>query len=348
LIGPSDGMEVNDELIFRVLTGRADLVEAGAVRAWRGRSIENETHYLEVARVLSLATRADDELAPSPAPRFGEMLAAREISSRPGKPASPGRYMRPVESRWSSIRRTSVGLATAAILVVTVAGLARLMGGIPSDGQFVAGESHEFVTGPNETANVVLGDGTVIRLGSDSRLRVPNGTATREVSITGRAYFSVVRDESRPFIVRTPAGAVRVLGTRFSLEAQGEDLQLVVVEGSVSLRAQREEIELGAKQMARVIRGNSLPVTTVADPAAVTDWVGDFLAFQDTPLRDVLKEIEGKYNVSIELSEESLGERTLTAWFAGYTLEQVMEVVCIVANSSCEVGATLVTMRPQL
>jgi transmembrane sensor len=157
----------------------------------------------------------------------------------------------------------------------------------------------------------------------------------------------VARDEARPFTVRTPGGSVRVLGTRFSLEALGEDLRLVVVEGQVALSAPREEIELGAKQMARVIRGNSLPVITVADPAAVADWVGDFLAFQDTPLSDVLQEISRKYAVRIEFAEPSLGERTLTAWFAGYTIEQVMEIVCIVADAECEIAGSVITMRSQ-
>jgi transmembrane sensor len=336
---------VNDELLFRILTGRADPAERASVRAWRSRSRENEQQYQELARILSLTSLADEETTASAPPVLTEVLGR-------GVPHGSIRSL-PVPRRWAprgapAARKVSMALAAAAVLVL-MAGVSRLFleeASRPYSG--IGADVHEFVTGPHETANVVLGDGTVIRLGSNSRLRIPNHSTGREVSISGRAYFAVAKDETRPFTVRTPEGEVRVLGTRFALEAVGEDLRLVVIEGRVGLSAPRGEVELEAKQVARVIRGNSLPIITVPDPTGVADWVGDFLAFQDTPLADVIDEISRKYDVRIELSEPSLARRTVTAWFGGYTLEQVMEVVCMVANAECVVGDSVVTMQPQV
>jgi transmembrane sensor len=346
---------VTDEILFRTLIGRADPGERAGVRAWRKRSRENEQEYQELARILSLASLADQGAEPSAPPDFAAVLSrsgGRTSVSYSDSHQTPQRTDPPGSGvsagfRGRGTRRTFLALAAAAVLLLVIGVSRNLLERSRTQYGGFGTDAHEFVTGPNESANVVLGDGTVVRLGSDSRLRVPNQTTDREVSISGRAYFAVAKDEARPFTVRTPGGEVRVLGTRFALEALGEDLRLVVIEGRVGLSAPREQFELEAKQVARVIRGHSLPVLTVADPAGVADWVGDFLAFQDTPLTDAVQEIARKFDVRIEFAEASLGERTLTAWFAGYTLEQVMEIVCIVANAECQVADSLVTMRPQ-
>lgn len=336
---------LNDELLFRVLTGRANSTEVESVRTWRNRSKENERHYQEVAEILDLASLAEQDAVDSTPPGMAAVLARTDRQTHQWSRVLNSRF--PVSERRFADLRLHVAFAAAAVLVLLVGTSNFFLGRSVPDAR-IAADTHDFVTGPHETASVVLGDGTVIRLGSDSRLKVPNHTTAREVSISGRAYFAVARDEGRPFVVRTPEGTIRVLGTRFSLEAFGEDLRLVVIEGQVALSGSREEIELHENQMARVIRGNALPVITVADPSGAAEWVGDFLAFQDTPLRDVIHEVSRKYDVRIELSEPELAERTLTAWFAGYTLEQVVEVICIITSSECEIEDSLVTIRPQL
>ncbi len=336
-------MVPNDELLFRALTGRATDEERKVVDEWRSRSVGNAQQYEDLARLLHVSLLGDEFPSLATSPGLDDVLGHRQT-------AGDGQD---VESRrrpalwWHTSDRMRVVLAAAAVVIgILIGGGGYALGWIlaPTEPLAAVAEAHEFVTGPDETANVILSDGTVIKLGGGSRLRIPDQTLRREVTISGRAYFAVAKDEARPFTVHTPEGTVRVLGTRFSLETSGEDLRLIVVEGAVGLSAAREEVELKANQMARVIKGKPLPIVDIPNLSGLTDWVGDFLAFQDTPLEDAIGEIEQKYSVEITTTDEHLKARTITAWFAGDTLEEVMEVVCIIASAECVIDGSQVTI----
>lgn len=335
---------MNDDKLARFLTGRADSAERDEVQAWRQSSAENERDFQQLARLLTLTGEVDKERLPGPAPAATDIIAAAEAArsaERSSNPTPHGRGRRALV--WAP--------AVAAAAVVVSLGISQL-GPATSpepDAASTAAEEfgvQQFVTGPSEQATVVLTDGTVVRLSADSRLEVPDDADGREVSLVGRGYFAVTHDPSRPFRVRTASGDVRVLGTRFSLDTSLEDLRLVVVEGSVALDGpDQPEIHVAENQMARIVRGTRLPVVTVPDAILLADWVGDFLAFQDTPLHRVVDEIEREYGVQVVITDPVLAERTITAWFGGWSLEDVMEVVCIVASARCDVSDSLVTMQ---
>src|SRR5690606_28929993 len=87
-----------------------------------------------------------------------------------------------------------------------------------------------------------------------------------------------------------------------------------------------------------------------AEPTRITDvndvlrWTGRFLAFQDTPLRDAAREIESTYDVRIEITDNALAARTITAVFTGQSLEAVLDVICSIVNAHCAVRDDEVTM----
>src|SRR6185437_11336948 len=60
-------------------------------------------------------------------------------------------------------------------------------------------------TRPGSRSKLQLPDGTLVWLNADSRLsyKIDNGTANREVTLTGEAYFDVARDKDHPFLIHT-------------------------------------------------------------------------------------------------------------------------------------------------
>jgi ferric-dicitrate binding protein FerR (iron transport regulator) len=82
------------------------------------------------------------------------------------------------------------------------------------------------------------------------------------------------------------------------------------------------------------------------DDAAAPPWVGNFLVFQDTPLREVAKEVERRFGVPVVIRDSALAERTVTAWFADRTLEEVLRVVCAASLTRCTLG-DVVEIGPQ-
>lgn len=196
----------------------------------------------------------------------------------------------------------------------------------------------DIVTGMGEVVTVPLRDGSVVRLAPSSRLTVLPSAGDREVRLEGRAFFAVARNTARPFRVLTKGGEVQVLGTRFEVATDSTDLALVVIEGRVALAAGESRVEVGAGERGEIRQGTAGAVRSVS--TAVIDssmgWVGRFMAFHATPLRDAVREINRVFRVSIEIADPQLAAQTVTGTFTDQPLEQVMEVVCAIVGARCQ------------
>jgi transmembrane sensor len=320
---------IPDELLLRTLSGRADAAEREEVRAWRQASEENERRYQSLGTLLELARQAERGREAGTRPSVGSIVAAAEREDAgSGAPRTPARR----GLRW---------LGAAAALLLALLGGRALRSALTAPAFGV----RELVAGSAGQSTVVLRDGSVVRLGPGSRLQVPGSGARREVAVTGRAFFSVTHDAAHPFVVRTPGGEVRVLGTRFELDAEGDDLRVFVVQGRVALKPQAgaPDVELRRGQVGSIAPGAAPSVASARDSSVFTAWMGDFLAFQNTPLRDVLVEVERMYHISSVVTDPALANRTVTAWFSGWKVDAVAGVLCTVVDADCELtGSTLI------
>jgi transmembrane sensor len=164
--------------------------------------------------------------------------------------------------------------------------------------------------------------------------------------LDGRAFFAIAHLPEHPFRIITSAGTVTALGTRFDLQAQGRNLSVALLEGHVVVATPGKELSLRAGQAARVVDGTALPVARIPDADRLLTWAGNFLAFQQTPLSDVVAELERHYDIHIAVTDSALANRTVTAWFADRTLDEVLRIVCAATLAECSTGAGGVIMRP--
>jgi len=117
-------------------------------------------------------------------------------------------------------------------------------------------------------------------------------------------------------------------------------------EGRVVLAGKGQEVELGAGHASSMLGGKIGPIVTVPDAHRMIDWVQNFLVFQETPLREAVKEIESHYGVRVSIADTLLMSRTLTMWFADRTLEDVLTAVCTVIDAKCWINDKTVTIGP--
>lgn len=130
-------------------------------------------------------------------------------------------------------RRQFFGYAVYAGLALAVAAIAILFWtGRP------ATQRENIATAVAQRQSVTLAEGTRVELNARTTLRVELTSNERRVRLAeGQAFFTVVKDTSRPFVVETPAGLVRVTGTAFDVRAvSSTELQVTVAEGSVLVR----------------------------------------------------------------------------------------------------------------
>jgi transmembrane sensor len=191
---------------------------------------------------------------------------------------------------------------------------------------------------------VALADGSFVRLAQGSRLTEWAVEGTREVSLEGRGFFAVARDEARPFQVRTEAGRVRVLGTRFEIQEEDDDLRAVVVEGLVEVSNDEGLVEVGAGQVARILDGGAPRAEVSDDVYALLSWAEGYLVFQASPLGQVAREVEQHYGQPLNVASQELAMRRITAWFQGESFDEVAESLCLAAGADCRVAEGGVVM----
>ncbi len=339
-------MRIN-HIIIRSLRNEATAEDLRELREWRRGSLENERYYQELVRTWALTEGGDDSIPVGPSPRIEQILGEEAAEASPLVLVSSETETGPRRSDRRKTRRlwsthVSRYAAAAIVAIAFFSAWATYRGGAD-----VEHGANRFVTGASETATVSLKDGTVIRVAPSSRLSIPERShGGRRVTLEGRAFFAVAHDKEHPFHIRTEAGHVTVVGTRFDLRTHGTSLRVIVLEGTVVLSAGGHEARVSRGQMGRILDGTLLPVTSVPDPIATTDWVGRFLAFQSTPLDEVAREIAHEYGVRVQIEDSALVHRTVTGWFANKSLEDVLRIACAVAAVHCAEHDGVVTIKP--
>ncbi|UCC74044.1 MAG: FecR domain-containing protein [Gemmatimonadota bacterium] len=314
-----------EDLIIRVLSGEASEAERRTVERWRDESAENEGLFQEFLHTWRLGALHDPQEripAPPPVERIIELAEQRRRHATPLKPAP-------------SPRRRAWRWAAAAAAVLLAAGLGSLR-------IFQTPESIT-TTGPEDIRTMALADGSIVRLGPDSELRV-RGDDTRTVRLNGVAFFGVVSDSGRPFVVETPAGRAEVLGTRFEIRSSADSLRLVVVEGRVGLSGAGRNVEARAGEVSRIAGGGPSEPESV-DVWKLLDWPEGLLIFQATPLQQALEEVAAAFDMPLVIADSALARRSVTAWFEDEPVEEVVTTICQVVGARCTVGSTIEVAR---
>ena len=184
---------------------------------------------------------------------------------------------------------------------------------------------------------IILPDSTGVWLNSDSRLEYPEKFSkdTRKVLLTGEAYFDVVSDLSKPFIVQTSQINVKVLGTTFNVTAYEQDYEVTttLVEGKIELMLNNEHSQattiLYPKQQATINKeSNSLSVKTV-NPETYISWITGYYKFDNTSFEQIAKQFERQYGITIIFVDNELKSHTYSGTFLNNKpIEYYLNILC--------------------
>ena len=160
--------------------------------------------------------------------------------------------------------------------------------------------SYQTEVGGRET--VPLADGSKVELNTQTRLRAAVTARSREVWLDkGEAYFEVAHDPSRPFVVHAGAKTVTVLGTKFSVRRNGDQVEVAVVEGRVRVADTASVAAMPPPVLTRgdtaIADGPSMIVAakSVERVASELSWRQGLLTFDQSTLADVAGEFN-RYN----------------------------------------------------
>lgn len=170
-----------------------------------------------------------------------------------------------------------------------------------------AGPAMNHVVVPyGKRSELALSDGTHIWLNSGSQISYPdefNGK-TREVFISGEAFFDVASYNDRPFFVNTKEMKIRVLGTRFNITAYKDDstVQTALMSGKVSVGRNTlfaRSIEIAPGEKAVFDKEDGVISKEAADLQFINSWVHGYLILRNEPTTGIFKRLERYYNQTI-------------------------------------------------
>lgn len=214
---------------------------------------------------------------------------------------------------------------------------------------FIYQSSFEEITIHNgRRAELTFTDGTRIRLNSGSTLRYPKSSAdeSRRFHLSGEAFFDVKKDGS-PFIVITDNAKTTVLGTQFNVWARYEKTRVVVKQGSVRferIHTEAEAVNLVTGKMSEIERDSPPAVPKSIDADQHLGWLEGRLVFEQTPLTEIIGELERHYSVRIGLKERGIGLNTLTGSFKNMPLDTVLSSISLTLKLQVEKKADRYTL----
>lgn len=184
-------------------------------------------------------------------------------------------------------------------------------------------------TSYGEVKEVVLPDGTQVSLNACSSLSYPetfSGQSTRAVELKGQGFFRVARNERQPFVVKTTEFDVRVLGTEFDVKSYAGDevVSVNVKSGKVQVNMPDASMLLRAdEQLHYNTRSNGLDKHTVEQEAGT--WQHGELQFDNTPIQDVVRELERQFNCVITYAPGQRFDNMITGSHTNDNLESILE-----------------------
>ena len=219
----------------------------------------------------------------------------------------------------------------------------------------------EVTTKKGSRTKVQLPDGTTVWLNSSSKLTYDNqnfGNVIREVSLSGEAYFDVVKNKAKPFIIHTAKMDIKVLGTIFNVKCYpGEKTtETTLIHGSVEVAVKDRQEKIMMKPNEKLILQNEDKIPTEKTALAAyqkntmgtyqpiialshlthyptnneiveTGWVENKLVFTNESLEDVASKMQRWYSVTILIKNGELRKELLTGIFEKETIQQALKAL---------------------
>jgi transmembrane sensor len=199
----------------------------------------------------------------------------------------------------------------------------------------LASEEMTVKTGPGESANITLPDGTQVYLNSESNLcYIPKtyNKSKREIRFDGEGYFAVSKDKDRPFLIDAQGLQVRVLGTKFNLLARKEGFtaELALEEGSVSFTSMKNGDHVTVSPNQKAILDQLTGLITIEKGINIEEakaWKLKEMIFRNEPLSSVIEAIEKEYNVHIKVSHSAYMTDLFTGTIPSNDIQEALEVL---------------------
>ena len=209
----------------------------------------------------------------------------------------------------------------------------------------------------DKPVTIALPDGSAISLAPGSRIGYANNfdsTETRDVYLSGEAFFEVTKNPDRPFRVFANEIVTKVLGTSFTVRSFENDttIQVIVRTGKVTVYSQAatntrrsatdhkpgEMILTPNQQLVYEKAGQKFQKVLLDDPLLIVPRVAEQkMEYEDARLVAVFNELSKAYGIGIVYDSELLEKCTVTADLKNETFYHKLDLICSAIGATYEV-----------
>ena len=199
-------------------------------------------------------------------------------------------------------------------------------------------------------STMTLPDGSIVRLNAKSKFSYAAGfgKTTREVFLTGEAYFEVTHNENLPFIVHTGEADIKVLGTKFNVRNYSNEhrMEAALLTGSIELTLHADtqhkillkpsdkiivkKDEDGSSTITPAAGDKKVELTSIKVQDSViveTSWLNDKMGFYDKPFSEIALDLERQFDVHIEFKNEAVSGYKYTGVYDEDNAEDILKIL---------------------
>ena len=154
----------------------------------------------------------------------------------------------------------------------------------------------------------------------------------------GEAYFDVAHNPEKPFIIKTDRASIEVLGTAFNVKSapSNENVQVAVVEGTVSVSSTREEEKNNSVVLAKGQFGFLGDGEFSVENFGIENylaWMKGRLVFENLTLSQVCTQLTRLYDIDCKVEDSSIKDLNLTTNISSVSsFEKVLSVISLSLN----------------
>lgn len=241
-----------------------------------------------------------------------------------------GRLEHRAEARRFSLRNMSVFYAAASVVLLAVVSILYFLRGSEPEAILYANSATEQET-------VILPDSSSVVLypGTSIKYNELQANSVREVSLDGKAFFSVRKKNGWAFRVQSGDVKVEVMGTSFLVDVSPDELSGVYVKtGVVRVDAAGNKVVLKRNEMVE-FDGDGFRTGKIENPSEIFGDDGE-LIFNGEPVESVARKIGETTGTVIEV-EQSLHGNTVTSRISVSDVESVVRELAFLCGSKYEV-----------
>ena len=186
----------------------------------------------------------------------------------------------------------------------------------------------------NQQKQITLADGSKVWVNAGSQLKYPqqfNGK-TREVYLSGEAYFDIKHIANKPFIIHTGKVVTTVLGTAFDIKEDkiNHTIKVTVIRGKVSVANGNKQLGiLTPDQQISFNLLNSKATQMEVDAGQAIEWQKAELHFEDVTFAEAASQLQQRFNVKINFSNDKVKNCRFTGTALKVEkLDKILKVIC--------------------